>query len=54
MTDKPSMVQSWWVAHELEIVISIMIFGLAALIWLIASLADAARERSKKKKDGIL
>lgn len=52
--EKPGMVQSWWQAHELELVLSVVVLGISAVIWIIYMIWIAVEERAQKKKDGLL
>lgn len=48
------MIESWWHAHALELVLWAALVALLWFIWLGESICAAWRERKQKKRDGIL
>lgn len=48
------MIQSWWAAHALELVVWGAIVVLLWIVWLGSALSSAWQERKQKRKDGLL
>ena len=48
------MIESWWQAHELELVIAAGAWGVVGVVWLFDSVATIIRERRNKRRAGIL
>lgn len=48
------MIESWWAANELEVVLWGIALGLLAVGWIVVSLGEAFKERKQKRKDGLL
>lgn len=48
------MIESWWDAHAFEFVLSGILLGIAGFWGGIEFLLHVAKERRKKRKDGLL
>lgn len=48
------MIESWWDAHALEVVVWGLVVGFLWFVSLLVSLGEAWRERKQKKRDGLL
>lgn len=48
------MIDDWWQAHRLEVVVWAVIVGLTAILWLLIQIAEIRAERRKRREDGLL